>query len=281
MGKIHKQAPLPFQGQKRNWVKAITSICDGLAFENQGARFTFVDVFGGSGLVAHTIKQTMANARVIYNDYDNYTSRLARAEETNEILQAITQLVEEKGIGKEKRVEEEAKHEICDILDEFQKKGYQLDMITISAWLLFTGNYRGSVEELRRTNLYINAPKKLYDVSGYLEGVEVVRDDYKNIIDKYEDDNTVFVLDPPYLSTNIDSYAMTNTWKLTDYLDILNLTRNRKYIYFTSNKSQLLELTQWLSEHTDFDGFANMKKIIKSTSAKANKPYLDIMIYNV
>ena len=31
-----------------------------------------IDLFGGSGLLAHTIKRERPELKVIYNDYDNY-----------------------------------------------------------------------------------------------------------------------------------------------------------------------------------------------------------------
>lgn len=37
-----------------------------------------------------------------------------------------------------------------------------------------------------------------------------------------------------------------NYWRLTDYLNVLKLTKGTKYIYFTSDKSQIMELCSWL-----------------------------------
>lgn len=69
---IYNAAPLPFMGQKRRFLgefrKALATFPD--------AR-VFVDLFGGSGLLSHTVKQERPDARVIYNDYDGYHLRLA------------------------------------------------------------------------------------------------------------------------------------------------------------------------------------------------------------
>ncbi|MFA9210317.1 MAG: hypothetical protein ACEQR5_00705, partial [Moraxellaceae bacterium] len=46
----------------------------------------FVDLFGGSGLLAHTVKQMYPDADVIYNDFDSYHLRLANIERTNALL---------------------------------------------------------------------------------------------------------------------------------------------------------------------------------------------------
>ena len=65
------QSPLPFQGQKRNFLKQFK---EGLQEFDKST--IFVDLFGGSGLLSHCIKQQSPNARVVYNDYDNFSERL-------------------------------------------------------------------------------------------------------------------------------------------------------------------------------------------------------------
>ena len=45
----------------------------------------FIDVFGGSGLVAHNIKQWYPRNQVIWNDYDNYQARLDHIAQTKSL----------------------------------------------------------------------------------------------------------------------------------------------------------------------------------------------------
>lgn len=40
----------------------------------------------------------------------------------------------------------------------------------------------------------------------------------------------------------------TEFFQLTDYLSVLRLLRGTKYIYFTSDKSQIVELCQFMAE---------------------------------
>lgn len=54
MTKIYNKAPLPFVGQKRMFLKAFRTVLDNIP--NDGKGWTIVDVFGGSGLLAHTAK---------------------------------------------------------------------------------------------------------------------------------------------------------------------------------------------------------------------------------
>ena len=72
---MFKQAPLPFIGQKRMFLKHFSQILNDH------------DVFGGSGLLSHTAKQLKPQARVIYNDFDNYSERLQHIPDINQLRQ--------------------------------------------------------------------------------------------------------------------------------------------------------------------------------------------------
>lgn len=81
-------APLPFQGQKRRFVRQIVETA-----KQQENGTVFVDLFGGSGLVSHVIKQARPDCRVVYNDFDRYGERLANIGRTNEMLRALRPIV--------------------------------------------------------------------------------------------------------------------------------------------------------------------------------------------
>ena len=67
MRKQYLSAPLPFQGQKRmfakEYIKVLRQFPDGT---------TFVDLFGGSGLLSHIAKCQKPKSTVVYNDFDGY-----------------------------------------------------------------------------------------------------------------------------------------------------------------------------------------------------------------
>ena len=79
--RVYNSAPLPFMGQKRRFVRD---------FREMLKRFddvtTIVDLFGGSGLLAHVAKRERPEARVIYNDYDYFCKRIEHVVTTNRIL---------------------------------------------------------------------------------------------------------------------------------------------------------------------------------------------------
>lgn len=70
MRKQYLSAPLPFQGQKRmfakEYIKVLQQFPDGT---------TFVDLFGGSGLLSHIAKCQKPHSTVVYNDFDGYRQR--------------------------------------------------------------------------------------------------------------------------------------------------------------------------------------------------------------
>jgi site-specific DNA-adenine methylase len=69
--KNYTQSPLPFQGQKRRFLTQFKEALNGFS-----PTATYVDLFGGSGLLSHTVKQYYPDANVIYNYFDNYSQRL-------------------------------------------------------------------------------------------------------------------------------------------------------------------------------------------------------------
>ncbi|WP_256948482.1 DNA adenine methylase [Flavobacterium psychrophilum] len=60
------KAPLPFMGQKRKFLKQFKP-----ALKKYSESATYVDLFGGSGLLSHTVKSIYPGAKVVYNDFDN------------------------------------------------------------------------------------------------------------------------------------------------------------------------------------------------------------------
>ena len=53
---MYAKAPLPFTGQKRNFLKLFKQVLND-HIPGDGDGWTIVDAFGGSGLLSHTAKQ--------------------------------------------------------------------------------------------------------------------------------------------------------------------------------------------------------------------------------
>lgn len=91
--------------------------------------------------------------------------------------------------------------------------------------------------------------------------------------------NVVFIIDPPYLNTDQQSYK-NKGWNLTDYLNIIHYLQSSRYIYFTSNKSQIIELCAWMAKESNFKNPFKGAFMLKKTMHPNHKSkYLDIMIF--
>ena len=89
---MFKQAPLPFTGQKRMFLKHFKAILNE-QIPGDGEGWTIIDTFGGSGLLSHAAKQLKPKARVIYNDFDGYAERLAHIDDINALRSMLYSVV--------------------------------------------------------------------------------------------------------------------------------------------------------------------------------------------
>lgn len=271
--KVYSTAPLPFMGQKRRFLKQFKS-----ELKRDLKSEVYVDLFGGSGLLSHTVKRMYPEVRVIYNDYDNYSQRINSINLTNEIIANLRRILIKLPDGS--RIDSPERENVLELLRGYDEKGY-VDYLTIGSSLLFSMNYALSLEQLSKQTLYNNIKKEGYNADGYLDGLEVVSMDYKALFDAFKDtEGVVFLVDPPYLSTEIGTYK--NYWKLADYLDVLTILDSVKYFYFTSNKSNIVELCNWIDLHPTFKNpFTNAVSCTYNAMPSYNTTYTDMMLVNL
>lgn len=275
MNKNYNSAPLPFQGQKRFFIRKFKE-----ALASYPSTATYVDLFGGSGLLSHTVKSIHPNAKVIFNDFDNYRKRLEAIPKTNAILEQLRSL--ELEAERSKKLTECDRKQVCAILVEAKNDGY-VDWISISGSLKFSMNYGHCLEDFTHDTMYNTIRKSNFpEALDYLDGIEVLQNDYKQLFEKYKHQkDVVFLVDPPYLSTDTATYNSKDYWKLRDYLDVLDLLHDHSYFYFTSNKSQVVELCEWVETRTQQNANpfkqANCSTTTNRTSHNAG--YTDIMYH--
>lgn len=88
----------------------------------------------------------------------------------------------------------------------------------------------------------------------------------------------VFLIDPPYLSTEVGTYNMS--WKLSDYLDVLTILQDKPFIYFTSEKSSVVELCEWIGKNKNLGNpFAGCGRTEIREHMNYQAKYTDIMLY--
>ena len=269
--KNYTSAPLPFMGQKHKFIKEFKKVLEGYPDD-----VTIVDLFGGSGLLSHTAKRAKPNATVIYNDFDNYQQRIANISRTNALLERIREVTDEQPAHK--IIPAAAKARIMELIAEEERTGF-VDYITLSSSLLFSMKYANNMGELFKETFYNRVRKSNYDADGYLDGLTIVRKDYEELFKDYcNKPNVLFLIDPPYLSTEAGTYTMR--WKLCDYLDVLSVLQGQEFIYFTSNKSQIIELCEWIERSKlGRNPFENTQRVEIRTNMNYNSGYIDIMFY--
>ena len=271
--KKNYSAPLPFVGQKRMFAKEFKKI-----LEQFPDGTTFVDLFGGSGLLSHITKSEKPHSKVVYNDFDGYRLRLEHVSQTNELLSELRKIVRE--LPKHKPIVGEARKQIFECLIKHQDRYGYLDFITISSSLLFSMKYCLNIDDMNKETLYNNIRSTDYPLcDGYLDGLTIVSADYKQVFNQYKDTpNVVFLVDPPYLSTEVGTYKMY--WKLADYLDVLSVLAGHSFVYFTSNKSSILELCDWIGRNRHIGNpFEKCTKVEFNARMNYNSTYTDMMLY--
>ena len=140
--------------------------------------------------------------------------------------------------------------------------------------------YVTKYSELEKETLYNNIKVVDYpSCSDYLDGLTITSCDYKEVFEQYKDvPGVVFLVDPPYLSTDSKTYKMY--WKLSDYLDVLTVLSGHQFIYFTSNKSSIVELCDWIGKNKLFGNpFENCHRREFNAHMNYTASYTDIMLY--
>lgn len=275
MSKLYLSAPLPFVGQKRMFAKQFIEV-----IRQYPADTVFVDLFGGSGLLSHITKHFHPESRVIYNDFDNYRLRINNIPRTNRLLESIRPIASQ--FDRHKPITGVAREQIFALLEQEEKEAGYLDFITLSSSLMFAMKYKMSIEGMRGETLYNNVRKYRYETCrDYLAGLEIVSCDYRELFDRYKDTpGVVFLVDPPYLSTDVGTYRMY--WRLADYLDVLSILPGHNFIYFTSEKSCIIELCEWMGRHPSLgDPFARCQRREFNATMNYSAHYKDIMLFTI
>ncbi|HHF0477203.1 TPA: hypothetical protein ACPHRX_000812 [Haemophilus influenzae] len=272
-----KQAPLPFIGQKRMFLKHFETVLNE-NIKGNGEGWTIIDTFGGSGLLSHTAKRLKPKARVIYNDFDGYAERLAHIDDINQLRAELYSVVGN-ATSKNKRMTKDCKAECIRIIQNF--KGYK-DLNCLASWLLFSGQQVATLDDLFQHNFWHCIRQSDYPkADGYLDGVEIVKESFHTLLPKFSNDpKALFVLDPPYLCTKQESYKQATYFDLIDFLRLVNITRP-PYVFFSSTKSEFIRFVNYMLEDKvdNWQAFENAKRITVNAKLNYQVAYEDNLVY--
>ena len=244
----YNKPPLPFMGNKRNMLRHIRKVLETMREDGQiDSETIFIDCFGGSGLISHNIKQWYPSNRVIWNDYDNYQERLNHIDTTEQLRQEIAKILQarEPQTLKNAKLHPHTKEAILTLLQE-QSDAF-IDYTTISSYLLFSGNYATTLQELAKPTFFYHTRPQQLQSTGYLAGVERVQADFIELLDSYKDiTNKCLILDPPYLQTQVGNYK--DSFQLGQFFALIERV-SKPYLFFGSHKSDILPCFEYLSKY--------------------------------
>ncbi|WP_432480806.1 DNA adenine methylase [Moraxella sp. ZY200743] len=246
--KHQKTAPLPFTGQKRMFLRHFEKILKDNV-PNDGEGFAVLDVFGGSGLLAHNAKRILPKATVIYNDFDGYAERLAHIPTTNRLRQELFEILKDE--PRSVKLSNTAKAKVLDHIRKSADNGAFVDVQTLAGWLLFSGRQVANLDEfLAESTFYNRIVKTDYpNADGYLDGLILECLDFEKLLQKYQDTpNCLLLLDPPYLCTAQGAYAKHGYFGMTKFLRLMQFVRP-PFIFFSSTKSELMDYMAYVEQY--------------------------------
>lgn len=250
---IYTKPPLPFMGNKKNMLKHIKQALETMRADGEiDGESIFIDVFGGSGLVAHNIKQWYPRNQVIWNDYDNYQKRLDHIAQTESLRAWIYEKV---GGGEyQNTMPKHIKQEILAHIHALETQGEYIDYTALSSYLLFSGRYVRDFIELSKATFFNRISATRLTAKGYLDGVERVSLDFIDLLDSYKSyKNKCLILDPPYLQTQVGNYK--DHFSLGQFFSLIERVQ-RPYLFFGSDRSDIIEVFEYLKRyHKELEGW--------------------------
>lgn len=274
--KHYKTAPLPFTGQKRMFLRHFEKILKD-NIPNDGKGWTVLDVFGGSGLLAHNAKHILPKSTVIYNDFDNYTDRLAHINDTNLLRQALFELLKDE--PRSTKLSDTAKAQVIAHIKDFASNGGFVDVQTIAGWLLFSGRQVGGLDEfLAESTFYNRIVKSDYpNADSYLDGLILECLDFEKLLQKYQNTpSCLLLLDPPYVCTAQGAYAKHGYFGMTKFLRLMQFVRP-PFIFFSSTKSELMDYMAYVEQYEPniWQRFGGFERIVVNARINAQVGYED------
>ena len=240
--KHYNKAPLPFTGQKRNFIKPFKAALANIP--NDGAGWTIVDAFGGSGLLAHVAKRCKPAARVIYNDFDGYAKRIHNIPDVNRLRHQLLPIVQH--LPRNGLLDHATKAKIIAVIQDFNS---YVDLHSLCSWFLFSSQQAASLDEFFDRHFYNGI--RLSDIPSaddYLEGLEITHDAFDQLLPQfYQQDKTLLILDPPYVSTNQGAYAQHGYFGMVKFLRLMAWVRP-PFIFFSSTRSELMDYLDLLKD---------------------------------
>jgi len=209
----------------------------------------FVDVFGGSGLVGFWLKtlDEFKHIKFIYNDcneklYNLFSilqdkeTRVIFLDKYNEEMNKFNNLDEPQKIEYFRNIVKLSSNPLsCPSLDGGLQNNLYFYIICL---LCFRGIYsenksiNPNLKKKDGVNIFSSRfknPDVINKFSQIIEDVDLYNEDYKTILDNYEQDETaILYLDPPYIKRNSTDYVQKKPFEHDDILYICDYMKKAK-----------------------------------------------------
>ena len=269
--KLLKSAPLPFQGQKRMWVRYLPELYSNIQNPED---YIFIDVFGGSGLLAYNTKQIFPNAEVVYNDFDNYIDwfRPERLQAMAGLQSKLLEIIDNNGMDRKGKFPKECNSQIKDAIRSVPK-----DLIItpiLKGWILYSSQAtrKHSLESiLSYEHFYHRVSRKVVAaVPGYFDGLIVERLDFKELIRKYEHSGKKLFLicDPPYVNTCCGNYEAT--FSKEDFKVLVEFCKIYSFCLFGNEKNNFKDFILQYNSNNLYSEFKNIKLLAEYKTVLSN-----------
>lgn len=228
-----KKAPFQYPGGKAKFVRQVV--------HQIPLSKSFVDVFGGSGVVTLNVGKRELN---VYNDryagvYSFYKciSNRKRVLEMIEILEAMPHSIEL----------------FHDNKDYLEKHGldFENDVHRAAMWYHnvlmsysgISGSWGYATHSMGLVKRYQNKIKRLPEIYNIVVGCQIDNLDFRECIRKYDGPDTVFYLDPPYLDTEC---RFAHVMDEKDHKDLLELiSKSQGYFVVSHYVHPLYKAAEW------------------------------------
>ncbi len=274
--KTYKKAPLPFIGQKRNFLKHFIPLLQ-QNIPDDGAGWTIVDVFGGSGLLAHTAKRTLPKARVVYNDFDGYAERLRHIADTERLRRQCLAIVGT--AGKDNRLSDDTKARLIAAIETFNSF---VDVQTLASWFLFSGKQAKDWADLKSKIWWNGIAKSPYaEAADYLDGLEIRHQCFTKLLPECAGQTkTLLLLDPPYVSTAQGAYANEQYFGMVQFLKLADKIKP-PFVFFSSTKSELPAYVDYVcsTKTGNWQAWKDCQKVVVNARLNYQTAYEDNMLW--
>lgn len=172
----------------------------------------FVDVFGGSGIISLNVKKEIIIYNDIYENLVNFFEIIKDQQTCTEFIKQLTlttynESIYKRSIEKLETTTDKIDRAICFYVRTMQSRNSTGALKDNETWSYSKkGSRRGMAQAVSRylRNVDENLPNAIEKIREW----QIINDDYLKCLNRWDDEKTIFYLDPPYLDSTRNAKAV-------------------------------------------------------------------------